>query len=127
MVGIYLALKGRNLPFVNDIKYLGATFERKLKWRYQTDSTATKALGKFIRICSVLKSERLSAKSKLTLYKALIRSQPGCLRRTAICGNCSACKIRVLRTTGNLLRRTPTGALHLAFQIPYVYVYITKV
>jgi hypothetical protein len=32
----------------------------------------------------------------------------------------------VLRTTGNLPRLTPTRALHLAFQIPYVYDYITK-
>jgi len=34
---------------------------------------------------------------------------------------------RVLRATGNVPRRTPTRALHLAFQIPYVYDYITKI
>jgi hypothetical protein len=34
---------------------------------------------------------------------------------------------RVLRTTGNLPRRTPTRALHLAFQIPYVYNNITEI
>jgi len=33
---------------------------------------------------------------------------------------------RVLRTTGNLPRHTPTRALHLAFQMPNVYEYITK-
>jgi hypothetical protein len=30
---------------------------------------------------------------------------------------------RVLRTTGNLTRRTRTGALHLTLQIPYLYYY----
>jgi hypothetical protein len=34
---------------------------------------------------------------------------------------------RVLRATGNLDRITPVRDLHLAFKIPYVYDYITKV
>jgi hypothetical protein len=33
---------------------------------------------------------------------------------------------RVLRAIGNLDRRTPVRDLHLAFKIPYVYDYITK-
>jgi hypothetical protein len=33
---------------------------------------------------------------------------------------------KVLRTIGNFPRRTPTRDLHLAFQIPFVYDYITK-
>jgi hypothetical protein len=33
---------------------------------------------------------------------------------------------RVLRTIGNLPRCTPVGNLHMAFKIPYVYDYITK-
>jgi hypothetical protein len=32
----------------------------------------------------------------------------------------------VLRTTGNYPRRTPVRDLHMAFQIPFVYDYITK-
>jgi hypothetical protein len=34
---------------------------------------------------------------------------------------------RVPRTTGNVPRRKPAGALHRAFLIPYVYDYITKI
>jgi hypothetical protein len=34
---------------------------------------------------------------------------------------------RVLRTISNLDRRTPVRDLHLAFKIPYVYDYITKI
>jgi hypothetical protein len=33
---------------------------------------------------------------------------------------------RVLRATGNLDRSTPVRDLHLAFKIPYMYDYITK-
>jgi hypothetical protein len=33
---------------------------------------------------------------------------------------------RVLRTIGNLPRRTPVRDLHMAFKIPYVYDFITK-
>jgi hypothetical protein len=34
---------------------------------------------------------------------------------------------RDLRTIGNFTRRTPTRALHLTFQIPYLYDYKTKI
>jgi hypothetical protein len=33
---------------------------------------------------------------------------------------------KVLRTIGNLTRRTPVRDLYMAFKIPYVYEYITK-
>jgi hypothetical protein len=33
---------------------------------------------------------------------------------------------RVLRTTGNFPRRTSFRDLHVAFQIPYLYDYVTK-
>jgi hypothetical protein len=33
---------------------------------------------------------------------------------------------KVLRTLGNFPRRTPVRDMHVAFQIPYVYGYITK-
>jgi hypothetical protein len=33
---------------------------------------------------------------------------------------------KVLRTIGNLPRRNPVRELHMAFRIPYVYDYITK-
>jgi hypothetical protein len=33
---------------------------------------------------------------------------------------------KVFRTIGNFARRTPVRDLHLAFQIPFVYYYITK-
>jgi hypothetical protein len=35
-------------------------------------------------------------------------------------------KSYVLGTTGNLSRRTPTRDLHMAFKIPYLYDFVTK-
>jgi hypothetical protein len=91
-----------------------------------------KALRTFIRLYSLFKSGRVSANIKLTLDKALIRS--------VMTYACSAWEFaaetplsklqrlqnRVLRTIGKLQRRTTVRDLHMAFQIPYVYDYVTK-
>jgi hypothetical protein len=74
-VGTHLTLKGRNIPFVKEAKQLGVIFNSTVTWRQHIDLIVTKALRTFIRIYSLSKSERLSAKSKLTLYKALMRSK----------------------------------------------------
>jgi hypothetical protein len=34
---------------------------------------------------------------------------------------------KVLRTTGNFPRRTPVRDLHMAFKLPYIYDYVTKI
>jgi hypothetical protein len=101
-------------------------------WRHHINSIGNKALRTFIRLYPLLKSERLNTKSELILYKALVRS-----KMTYACpawesaADSHLLKLqllqnRVLRTTGNLPRRTSTRTLHLAFQIPYVYDYITE-
>jgi hypothetical protein len=91
-----------------------------------------KALKTFIRIYSLLKSERLSAKVKLTLHEALIR--------TVITYACPAWELaadtyhlklqrlqsKVLHTIGNFPRCTPVRDMHIAFNLPYVYDNITK-
>jgi hypothetical protein len=74
-VGTHLTFKGRNIPFVKEVKYLGVIFDSRVTWKKYIDSIVTKALRTYITIYSLLKSERLSAKSKLTLYKALMRSK----------------------------------------------------
>jgi hypothetical protein len=83
-------LNGRNIPFVNNIKYLVAILDKKVTWRKHIEMIEAKAFDTFIRIYSLFKSERLSAIIKLTLHKALIRSimtyaySPGSLQQTAI-------------------------------------------
>jgi PIN domain nuclease of toxin-antitoxin system len=84
----------------------------------------TMALRTFISFYLLLRSERLSVSTKLTLYKALIRSI-----LTYVCSawefaaDSNILKLQrlqkeVLRTIDNLPRRTPTCDLHVAFQIP---------
>jgi hypothetical protein len=38
-------LNGRNIPFVNSVKYLGVIFDRRMTWRLHIEKTAAKALG----------------------------------------------------------------------------------
>jgi hypothetical protein len=78
------------------------------------------------------KSERLSAYIKLTLHKALIGS--------VMTYACAACELeadtyllklqrlkkKVLHTIENFPRCTPVRELQTAFNLPYVYDYITK-
>jgi hypothetical protein len=126
-------LKGRNVPFVKEVKYLSVIFDRKITWKCHTETIATKAFRTFVSIYFLVKSERLSAKTKLNLYKALIRSKiPYACPTWEFAVDSHLLELqrlqnRVLRTIGNLSRRTPTHALHLALQIPYVYDYVTGI
>jgi hypothetical protein len=42
-VEAYLTLRGRTITFVNDVKYLGVTFDRRITWRTHIDLNITKA------------------------------------------------------------------------------------
>jgi hypothetical protein len=70
-----LQLNGRNIPFVNSIKYLGVIFDRRMTWRRpHIEKIAAKALGTYIRTYSVFKSKHFNANIKLIVYRALTRS-----------------------------------------------------
>jgi hypothetical protein len=91
-----------------------------------------KAFRTFIRIYSLLRSERLSAKIKLTLHKALIRTVityagPAWeLAADTYLLKLQRLQNKVLRTIGNFPRCTPIRDMHKDFNLPYVYDYITK-
>jgi hypothetical protein len=91
-----------------------------------------KAFRTFIRAYSLLKSERLSANIKLTLHKSLIRyvityASPAWEFAADIhLMKLQRLQNKVLRATGNYPKSTPVRDLHLAFQIPFIYDYITK-
>jgi hypothetical protein len=88
--------------------------------------TEAKAFRTFIRIYSLFKNDPLSADIKLSLHKALIRSV-----MTYVCpawelaADTYLLKL-VLCTIGKFPRCTPDRDLHTAFNLPYVYDYITK-
>jgi hypothetical protein len=69
-----LTLNGRNIPFVNNVKYVGVIFNKRMTWGLHIETIETKAFKTFIRIYYLFKSERLSVNIKFTLHKALIRS-----------------------------------------------------
>jgi hypothetical protein len=71
-----LILNWRNIPFVNNVKYLGVNFDRMITWRLglYLEMIDAKIFKTFLGIYSLFKSKRLSAKIKLTVRKAFIRS-----------------------------------------------------
>jgi hypothetical protein len=65
-----LTLNGRNISFVNSLKYVGVIFNKKIIWSLRIQTIKTEAFRTFITLYSLSKSERLRANIKLTLYKA---------------------------------------------------------
>jgi hypothetical protein len=59
MPGDILQLNGRNIPFVNSVKYLGVIFDRRMTWRPHIEQTAAKALGTYIRTYETMSTEEL--------------------------------------------------------------------
>jgi hypothetical protein len=52
-------LNGGNTAFVNNVKYLGVIFDRRITWRLHIERTVAKAFRTYIRTYSLFKSERL--------------------------------------------------------------------
>jgi hypothetical protein len=70
----HLTLNGRDIPFLNSVKYLGVIFDKRGTWRLHIEMIEAKAFRTFIRIYFLFKIERLSTNIKMILHKALIRS-----------------------------------------------------
>jgi hypothetical protein len=115
-------LNGRNIPFVNSVKYLGVTFDRRMAWRLHIEKTAAKALGTFIRTYSIFKSKHLSAHIKVIVYRLLIRSiMTNACPTWKFAADTHLMKLqrlqnRVLRAIGNLDWRTPVRKVALGVQ-----------
>jgi hypothetical protein len=100
--------------------------------RHHIERTAADDLGTYVRTYSLLRSKCLITNIKLALYKALIRSVMTYAYPTwEYVADVRLLKLqrlqnRVVRATGNIDRCTSVRKLHVAFKIPYVYVYIIK-
>jgi hypothetical protein len=70
----YLTLHGLNIPCINNVKYLGVIFDKKITCRSHIEMIEAKAFRAFITTYTLFKSKILSTNIKLTLHKALIRS-----------------------------------------------------
>jgi hypothetical protein len=53
----YLTVNGRNIPFVNSVKYFDIIFGKKVTWRFHIEMIETKTFRTFTRIYSLFKSE----------------------------------------------------------------------
>jgi hypothetical protein len=73
-VEAFLTLKGQQVSFRGQVKYLDVIFYKKIRWKLHIQMINTKALQIFTSIYPLLKSEPLSIGMKLIFYKALIRS-----------------------------------------------------
>jgi hypothetical protein len=60
-----LTLNGWNIPFVNNVKYLGVIFHKKITWKLHIEMIAAKAFRAFITTYSLFKRKRLSTNLKL--------------------------------------------------------------
>jgi hypothetical protein len=69
-----LQLNGWGIPFVNNVIYLGVTFDRRMTWRHRIERTVAKVLRMYVRTYSLFRGRRLGTYIKLTLYRALFRS-----------------------------------------------------
>jgi hypothetical protein len=89
-----------------------------------------KAFRAFITTYSLFKNKQLSTNIQLTLHKALIRSVMtyACPGREFLPHLLKLQRLqnKVLRTIGNFRRHTPVRELNKAFNILYIYDYITK-
>jgi hypothetical protein len=125
----HLTLNGRNIPFINRVKYLGVIFDKRITWRLHIKMTESMAFRTFTRIYYLFKSERLSASIKLTLHRALIKSVMTYARPAwELTANTCLLKFQrlqnnVLRTLENFPRCTPNRDLHTAFNLSYCHVY----
>jgi hypothetical protein len=126
-----LQLIGREVPFVNNVCYLGITFNKRIIRKQHIEMSVARALSTYIRNYSVFKCEPLTSNIKLMLSKALMGSVMTCLSHMGICDGRSPFEMqrlqnRVLCAVGYLDRCTPVRELHVACKIPYMYDYINK-
>jgi hypothetical protein len=111
----HYTLKGRNIPFVNQVKYLGVIFDKRIASRYLIEMMEAEAFRTFIKLCSLFRSERLSANIKLTLHKALFRSVMAYASLAwEFAADTHLLKLqhlenKVLRTVENFPRRSPAS------------------
>jgi hypothetical protein len=111
------------------VKYLGEILI-KISWNIHIENFAAKGFRKFISIYHLLKIECLSVNRGGNLCKPSIRSilTYACTTWEFV-GDSHHLQLqrlqnKVVRTTGNLTRRTLNRDLHMAFKIPYSHYFL---
>jgi hypothetical protein len=82
-----LQLTLRDIPFVNNVTYLGVTFDRRMTWRHHIERAVAKALRTYISIHFLLKI--CLQVQLLKLHFTMLYVGQLCLSNLGICGGCS--------------------------------------
>lgn len=101
---ITLTIQGRQITETGNTKYLGLPFDSKLTWKTHIQNTANAATGKFTKLYPLFKSHKLNKKTKILLYKAVIRVS--LLYGYEVWGKAAKTHTRKLQTVQNKILRT---------------------
>jgi hypothetical protein len=130
-VKVYPMLKGQHI-LCKQREISRYNFYKKNTLRIHIETIASQAIRTFISIYPLLKCEHLNINTELNLYKAFIRSITTCTCPTwELAADSCLLKLqrvqnKVLRTIGNLPRRTLNRDLHVAFTMPYLNDSVTE-
>jgi hypothetical protein len=122
----HLTLIGRNIYIVIYAKYFDVIFDKRITWKTHLEMIEVKVFTTFNRIHFLFKSESLSTNVKLTLHKALIRSEMAySCPAWEISGRHLTPKIAApiknfSCTIGNIPTCTSVNDLHTDFNLSYV-------
>lgn len=106
-----ITIFGQPIPWKNETKYLGVTLDRKLTWKAHTDSCLNKGNMAAAHLYPLLnRRSKLSAKTKLRLYKVIIR--PIMTYASAVWGYAAKSHIHKLQVVQNRIIR-------MAFDAPW--------
>ena len=119
------------LRYVNHLRYLGVQLDSKLLFGYHLANARNKAIAATSALYPLLaRSSKLDTRTKLLLYKAVIR--PIMLYASPVWSTAAQCHLKPLQIAQNralkiifkLGRQHPTRDLHERANIPFVEEYI---
>lgn len=128
-----LNMFGDDVPWANEIKYLGVTMDSRLTWSQHVDSLVGIATGTLIALYPLLAGHsKLNLHLKTVLYKAAIR--PRLTYAAQVWGHAAAAHIGRLQVQQNKFLRIMVGApwfvrnttIHRDLQIPLILDHIKE-
>lgn len=113
-------------------KYLGVLLDKRLTFKQHITNTPNKAIQRLLAIYPILRSPTLSIKTKLHLYKMMIR--PILLYAAPVWHNAPKSSLQKLQTVQNRAARMITGfagdtritQLHEDLELPYLHEIIDR-
>lgn len=121
------------IVYAMSVKYLGVTFDSKLLFAEHIKKTVARATGAAMALYPLFaKSSKLATKTKLLLYKQVVR--PIMTYASPVWADAAKCHLkslqvtqnRVLKTILKLERRHPTVDVHARADVPTMDEYLLR-